>query len=1270
MDFRILIIICALIVHKCEAIAESMTCSYSDKAFNILYKEDIKYTCEFTIDDVVSYEIELENGINGYHDKAKADDNVTVLEIMSNLEQFTSIFCNKFQNLEVISIDNVTISSFDEYSLQLCVNLVILDLNAVGITEIPANLFSENLNLNEIRIMSNNIEELPQDVFESQENLMNLSLINNKIQFLPSRVFGSLKNLEFLNLDNNLIKVLDPELFKSQKKLQKLSLNSNKITELPKDVFINLNDLMTLEISSNQLTVINSNSFGKHSSLSYVNFNDNRIFAMDSEFFKLGIISTLKMEGNVCINETIYYRQDENLQTCYDNFRNDPSNTTPEPSTTTTTITAAPDTSTIIPTPDESTSTASTTTTSPTPTTLVPKPEEINIALSPYSADAYPWVAAVVLMNSDYQCGGVLVSDTKIVTAASCMYSKTKGKKLFSRDIQIVLGSRSIFRRFEKTKSTLPVNRISIHPDYKVDSPLSNIAVIILDRKVLIKSHINSTEISDNDSAITDAVYVAHGTNKTLSTKDTAVKAGYLQTSILNNENCQNSKIDELFCISQDSLVPTCVDVIGSGLYVKQNSQFYLRGILTSVSGSCRSLFTDVSKYKDWIDNAAAVESEEFKFLLIFCGLICEIAANDAVCKYARSDIFVYFIRNQGYKCELKFDTDSYEDVSSITGDHVQNNADGNVNILLSYQSSKISDFTSIFCEKFPNLEAIKLDNVKIKSIDDDSLQNCQHLRLLHLNNNKISLIPKNLLTENAELSEIEIGSNKLRTLDTDTFEMQNNLKKLFLNKNKIETLPSRIFQPLRNLERLNLDGNAIEILDPKWFEPLEKLEKLSLNSNKINDLPEGIFSSLEQLRLLEVTNNRLSAIYADSFGSHRHLTNVHLSFNQIDAIDPDFVDISPMSVLLLEHNVCFNENVTRRDLFEDDLETCFNNFKDGRARPHTSLTTSTTTTTTTTTTTKRPTTTTTTTRKPTTTTTTTTTKKPTTTTTTTEPTTTKRPTTRRPRPTTTEMTTKRPKPTAPIFILPTAKYGTPHPSIKPPNPSSSQFDRGAYPWIVAVHLHDKYHCGGVLISNKKVVTAARCVYNKLARDLMVILGSHTFKKFETGKATTSVYRIRLNPEFDIDAGNVDADVAVLILNDEVKFTMYVRPIAMMDINPDSVTVNDGMVVSYGRIGAGSTVNPRQIQTQIHDSQDCSISSNEASDRTFCGQSDVCTEDVGSGLFIKYDNHYYLRGIVSSVIGVNNDVCDDNSKDIFTDIYKFTEWIANTPIEDVIVDYD
>lgn len=192
-----------------------------------------------------------------------------------------------------------------------------------------------------------------------------------------------------------------------------------------------------------------------------------------------------------------------------------------------------------------------------------------------------------------------------------------------------------------------------------------------------------------------------------------------------------------------------------------------------------------------------------------------------------------------------------------------------------------------------------------------------------------------------------------------------------------------------------------------------------------------------------------------------------------------------------------------------------------------------------------------------------------------------------------------------------------------------------------------------------------------LERDLKVVLGSQSlFEKFERGKSTKGVLLIHIHPEFNINSPTSDADVAVLILIDKVSLTTpFIKPICMMDADINFVPFHDGVVVSYGQsTGYESAINPRQIQSKIHNNEDCSISWDVASNRTFCGGEwsafGVCKEDLGSGLFVKYDDHFYLRGIVSRVDGMNDEICDQNSKSIFTDISMFTKWIEDAPIED------
>lgn len=69
--------------------------------------------------------------------------------------------------------------------------------------------------------------------------------------------------------------------------------------------------------------------------------------------------------------------------------------------------------------------------------------------------------------------------------------------------------------------------------------------------------------------------------------------------------------------------------------------------------------------------------------------------------------------------------------------------------------------------------------------------------------------------------------------------------------------------------------------------------------------------------------------------------------------------------------------------------------------------------------------------------------------------------------------------------------------------------------------------------------------------------------------------------------------------------------------------------------------------------------------RTFCAgnkkNSGVCKGDSGGGLFVKIDEIFFLKGIVSTALVdfVNDFKCDIVNNAVYTDIHQFTDWIAN-----------
>lgn len=149
-----------------------------------------------------------------------------------------------------------------------------------------------------------------------------------------------------------------------------------------------------------------------------------------------------------------------------------------------------------------------------------------------------------------------------------------------------------------------------------------------------------------------------------------------------------------------------------------------------------------------------------------------------------------------------------------------------------------------------------------------------------------------------------------------------------------------------------------------------------------------------------------------------------------------------------------------------------------------------------------------------------------------------------------------------------------------------------------------------------------------------------------------------------------DSDIAVLKMNEAVKFGTWIQPVCLPKISKILKNFNYGEVVGFGKFdksGMHSNI-PRKANTPIRKSDDCYNEfpqlSNIASHKTFCGGfangTGVCNGDSGGGLYVVQDDVYYLRGIVSASLHGTDYGCDVESYSIFTDIRFHLNFIKAT----------
>ncbi|XP_053687596.1 serine protease grass-like [Sabethes cyaneus] len=235
----------------------------------------------------------------------------------------------------------------------------------------------------------------------------------------------------------------------------------------------------------------------------------------------------------------------------------------------------------------------------------------------------------------------------------------------------------------------------------------------------------------------------------------------------------------------------------------------------------------------------------------------------------------------------------------------------------------------------------------------------------------------------------------------------------------------------------------------------------------------------------------------------------------------------------------------------------------------------------------------------------------------------------------------------------------------------------GDWPWHVAVYHRTRrsndYACGGTIINDQFVLTAAHCVMNSdsgyqlVPSRIFVRMGIHNLDEFNPRAVQQhSVGKVHKFANFT----RLFNDIALLELNTVIQFTEYVQPACLN--REEDITGQQGTVVGWGLTEDDETSPTlRQAQLPVVDTVTCLKSDrvlfgHSLDDGMFCAGhmngTGVCNGDSGGGLFIKRSNVWYLGGIVSfakSRLDGDSGFCHRQSYGAFTKVQKYLSWIGD-----------
>ncbi|XP_075395215.1 coagulation factor IX isoform X2 [Tenrec ecaudatus] len=235
---------------------------------------------------------------------------------------------------------------------------------------------------------------------------------------------------------------------------------------------------------------------------------------------------------------------------------------------------------------------------------------------------------------------------------------------------------------------------------------------------------------------------------------------------------------------------------------------------------------------------------------------------------------------------------------------------------------------------------------------------------------------------------------------------------------------------------------------------------------------------------------------------------------------------------------------------------------------------------------------------------------------------------------------------------------------------SSSDFNRvvggqsatpGQIPWQVLLKWGDLPICGGTIVNEKWVVTAAHCL--KPGADITVIAGEHDTEKDEPTEQKRNVIRAIPHHNYNATENEYNNDIALLELDAPLTLNSYVTPICIANKEYTNIFLKFGSAYVSGWGKVFNKGRPASILQYLYvplvDRAMCLRSTKSTIYKNmFCagyheGEKDSCQGDSGGPHVTEVEGTSFLTGIISW-----GEECAMKGKyGIYTKVSRYINWI-------------
>uniref|UniRef100_A0A3P8YDN5 Peptidase S1 domain-containing protein n=1 Tax=Esox lucius TaxID=8010 RepID=A0A3P8YDN5_ESOLU len=214
----------------------------------------------------------------------------------------------------------------------------------------------------------------------------------------------------------------------------------------------------------------------------------------------------------------------------------------------------------------------------------------------------------------------------------------------------------------------------------------------------------------------------------------------------------------------------------------------------------------------------------------------------------------------------------------------------------------------------------------------------------------------------------------------------------------------------------------------------------------------------------------------------------------------------------------------------------------------------------------------------------------------------------------------------------------------------------GSWPWQASLQSSGRHFCGGSLINNQWVLTAAHC-FSSIHPNLVVVLGLQNLQGSNPNSVSLTVSQITVHPNYSSSTN--DNDLCLLKLSSTVTFTSFIQPICLAAPASTFYTGTTSWVTGWGTTRSISNT-LQEVSIPVVGNRQCNcdnglgtITNNMICAGLSAGGKDSCQGDSGGAMVSKQAGRWIQSGIVSFGTGC----AQPNFPGVYTRVSQYQTWI-------------